>query len=91
MKNEELSVPKDLLIKKMIDRGIPVWKADFVTEINNAGEIPESMFSKKSNKESKHVTMWWVPGDGLLCFQYGIYFMVPADVVKCAKFTNGGE
>jgi len=73
-------------IGKMIDRGIPVWRADFHSAVNNTDDVPENYFSSKSQVPSRKVDMWWIPGDGILCYHKGEYFMVPSATVKFHKF-----
>lgn len=73
-------------LKKMIERGIKVWRADFHSAVNNADNVPENYFSSKSDTKSRNVEMWWIPSDGLLCLHKDRYFMVPSATVKQHKF-----
>lgn len=66
--------------------GIPVIRAEFIHAVNNADDVPESNFSISSATKSRQVKMWWIPGDGLLCFQHQKYFFVPSGMVKFVKF-----
>lgn len=70
----------------MMERGVPVWRAEFHSAINNVDDIPENYFSNKSSVVSRHVKMWWINGDGLLCYQKERYFFVPSSTVKFVKF-----
>lgn len=74
------------MIKKLIERGIPVWRADFHCAVNNTDDVPENYFSAQSAVKSRQVEMWWINGDGLLCFQQEKFFMVPSATVKFCKF-----
>jgi hypothetical protein len=69
-------------------RGIPVWRAEFLHAINNADDVPENNFSTRSPTKSRQVEMWWIPGDGLLCFQHEKYFFVPSAQVRFVKFES---
>ncbi len=73
-------------LKKVLERGIPVWHAEFHSAVNNSDNVPENYFSSKSNVKSRHVQMWWINGDGLVCFHKDEYFMVPAASVRFFKF-----
>lgn len=66
--------------------GISVSRAEFIHAVNNADDIPETNFSILSPTKSRKVQMWWIPGDGLLCFQHEKYFFVPNGMVKFVKF-----
>lgn len=81
---EEL--PTNPNLRKIIERGIPVWRAEFQAAVNNSDDVPENYFSSKSNTKSRNVKMWWINGDGLLCLHKGEYFIVPSACVKFAKF-----
>ncbi len=74
------------ILQKALDRGIPVWRAEFHAAINNSDDVPENYFSSKSAVKSRHVNMWWIQGDGLLCLHKEQWFMVPSANVKFAKF-----
>jgi hypothetical protein len=91
MKNEELSTkhPSHAVLKKLLERGIPVWRAEFHSAVNNSDDVPESYFSSKSAVKSRQVDMWWINGDGLLCYHKGTYFLVPSATVKFVKFEMG--
>lgn len=75
-------------IKAMIEIGIPVWRAEFHAAVNNSDGVPEHYFSADSASASRHVKMWWVRGDGLLCLHKDRYFIVPSASVKFAKFED---
>lgn len=75
------------LLESVIKRGIPVWKADFHSAVNNSDETPENFFSQKSTHKSRNVEMWWVPGDGLYCKHKDQLFGVPTSTVKKVYFT----
>lgn len=75
-----------VMLTKMLERGIPVKRADFHSAVNNSDNVPENYFSNRSNVPSRNVTMWWINGDGLLCYHKKEYFFVPASTVKEAKF-----
>ncbi len=85
-KAEALTLDNMSKIQKLIDRGISVWKAEFHAAVNNSDEIPETFFSNRSAKKERHVTMWWINGDGLLCLHKGKYFIVPTSTVRYADF-----
>jgi len=74
------------LLKKLIDRGIPTWRAEFHSAVNNTDDVPENYFSSESNVKSRNVKMWWINGDGVLCLHKGKFFMVPHANVKFVKF-----
>lgn len=89
----EMEKPLHGLLKKMIERGIPVERAEFHSAVNNGDEVPENYFCKSSDKESRRVQMWWINGDGLLCCHHtktkgDIYFMVPSASVKFHRFEE---
>lgn len=67
-------------------KGVSVIRAEFIHAVNNADDVPESNFSISSATKSRQVKMWWIPGDGLLCFQHQKYFFVPGGMVKFVKF-----
>ena|ERR1700679_72894 len=67
-------------------KGIPVSRAEFLHAVNNAEDVPESNLSTTSPTKSRNAKMWWIPGDGLLCFQQNKYFFVPSGMVKYVKF-----
>ncbi len=71
---------------KMKLNGIPVLRADFIHAVNNSDEVPENNFSIYSPTKSRQVKMWWILGDGLLCFQNEKYFFVPSGQVRVVKF-----
>lgn len=73
-------------LKKMKELGIPVWRAEFHFAVNNTDDSPEFYFSSQSNNKGRNVEMWWLSGDGLLCFHKDKYFMVPSSNVKYHKF-----
>jgi len=75
-------------VRKLLDKGIPVWRAEFHSAVNNSDDVPETNFSSKSHTASRNVRMWWVSGDGLLCLHKGEYFMVPGATVKFCKFEK---
>jgi hypothetical protein len=66
------------LLKKIMDRGIPVCKVEFHQAVNNAKDIPVSYLSTNSTQADRRAKMWWINGDGLLCLQKGEYFTVPS-------------
>lgn len=72
-------------IEKIIAKGIPVSRAEFQSNVNNANGVPESFFSKDSSHKTRHVEMWYVPGESVLfCRQDNKYFFTPlANVIKC--------
>lgn len=74
------------VLKKILDRGIPVWKAEFHSAVNNTDDVPETYFSKTSQASSRKVEMVWINGDGLICLHKGKYFMVPSSNVRYCKF-----
>jgi hypothetical protein len=89
--HEKQAAEEDLLhpvLKKILERGIPVWRAEFHTAINNSDNVPENYFSSTSNVPSRVVKMWWVNGDGLFCLHKGKYFIVPSASVRFAKFDD---
>lgn len=73
------------LLKKLIERGIPVRAAYFRDAVNNGDDIPENYFSKDSNVSSRRVDMW-LTEMGLICFHKGRYFGVPDSTVKFSNF-----
>ena len=83
---EEKKTEPHHILKKILERGIPVWKADFHSAVNNSDEVPENYFSAESNRKSRQVEMWWINGDGLVCLHKNKYFMVPTSTVKFLKF-----
>ncbi len=74
------------IVKKMLEEGIPVYRADFHSAVNNSDDVPETNFSDSSNAQSRRVKMWWINCDGLLCLHKNKYFFVPEATVKFAKF-----
>lgn len=80
-KKKEISI-----IEKMIENGIPVWRAEFHAAVNNADNVPENYFSANSNVKSRNVEMWWVNNNGLLCKHKDKFFLVPAASVKFCNF-----
>ena len=78
--------PKDKNLAKAFERGIPVKRADFHSAVNNTDNVPENYFSASSAAVSRIVRMWWVQGDGLLCWHKGEWFMVPSATVRFCKF-----
>lgn len=74
-------------IQTILSRGIPVWKAEFHTAVNNTDNTPETYFSDASNVASRNVMMWWLP-EGLYCLHKGEYFVVPSAQVRFAKFKK---
>ena len=82
---KEFVDPKDPLLKKMVEKGLPVWKAEFQSSVNNTDDVPEYFFSNHSNHPSRNVQMWWLPGDGLLCLHKHEYFFVPSTNIKYVK------
>jgi len=85
-KEIEFKEPVHPNLKKAFERGIPVKVAQFMAAVNNADGIPETYFSTDSNAESRRVRMWWIQGDGLLCWHQGQWFMTPSANVKFHKF-----
>lgn len=81
--NEDTFVaPKSKYLEKIMERGIPVESAKFHQAIDNGYKVPESFFNKDSLNKSRQAKMWWINGDGLLCFQNNKYFLIPsADVI----------
>lgn len=73
-------------LEKLLEKGVPVWRAEFHSSVNNADDVPENYFSNRSNVKSRHVDMWWVSGDGLLCNHKGKWFLVPSSTVKFVNF-----
>lgn len=67
------------------EHGIPIWRAEFHSAVNNGDDVPENYFSSKSTVKSRNVEMRWIKGDGLWCLHKGQYFIVPAATVKFAK------
>jgi hypothetical protein len=87
MKNhEEIKEETHPTIRKIIERGIPVWRAEFHSAVNNSDNVPENYFSAESSVKSRNVKMWWINGDGLLCLHKEKYFIVPSATVRFAKF-----
>jgi hypothetical protein len=88
MSKESVEVKNDTrdLIQKTFSKSIFVTRAEFIHAVNNADDVPESNFSIASATKSRQVKMWWIPGDGLLCFQNNKYFFVPSGMVKFVKF-----
>lgn len=74
------------VLQKIMERGIPVWKAEFHTAVNNSDDVPEVYFSLKSDNKNRKVEMFWINGDGLLCCHKGKHFMVPSSNVRYCKF-----
>lgn len=74
------------MLKKILERGIPVWRAEFHSAVNNSDDVPENYFSSQSHVKSRNVKMWWINGDGLVCLHKEKYFIVPSATVKFAKF-----
>lgn len=74
------------VFETMKGKGIPVSRAEFLHAVNNAEDVPEHNFSTTSPTKTRNAEMWWIPGDGLLCFQHGKYFFVPSGMVKFVKF-----
>lgn len=71
----------------MIESGIPVWKAEFQSAVNNSDQVPENYFSSESNVKSRNVRMWLTAGGNiLLCLHKGKYFFVPAADIKFGNF-----
>lgn len=85
-KNEEFQAPPAGPLLKAYERGIPVWYAVFQSSVNNTDDVPESFFSSESAVKSRNVKMWWIQGDGLLCWHKGKWFMTPSANVKFHKF-----
>jgi len=85
-KNEEIQTYEENKIELMIASGIPVIRAEFIHAVNNAEDVPEHNFSTTSPTKTRKAQMWWIPGDGLLCFQNKKYFFVPTGMVKFVKF-----
>lgn len=71
-------------LEKIIAKGVPVTRAEFQSNVNNANGVPESFFSKDSSHKTRHVEMWYIPGEGVLfCRQDDKYFFTPlANVIK---------
>ena len=73
-------------LAKLVDKGIPVWKAEFHSAVNNSDGVPETFFSLESNRRERVVEMWWVSGDGLLCLHKDKYFLIPGATAKDCRF-----
>ena len=86
LKEEKIPEPSNAYLKKLLERGIPVWRAEFHSAVNNTDDVPENYFSTDSAVKSRQVKMWWINGDGLLCFHKNEYFLVPTSTVKFIKF-----
>lgn len=71
-------------LQKLIDSGIPVWRAEFQGAVNNTDDVPENYFSSKSAVKSRNVQMWLTP-HFLICYHKGEYFAVPNANVKFDK------
>lgn len=71
-------------LKKLIDAGIPVSRAEFKMAVNNSDNVPENFFSEDSQNSSRRVSMLWTP-IGLLCEHKKKYFIVPSETVKFAN------
>lgn len=72
-------------LQALIDKGIPVFQAEFHAAINNADNVPESFLSENSAKSNRQATMWWTQA-GLVCNQKGFFFLVPEATVKYCHF-----
>lgn len=83
---EKAKMSEPSMMEKLLQRGIPVWRAEFHTAVNNSDDVPENYFSNKSHVASRKIKMWWINGDGLLCLHKEQYFIVPSATVKFAKF-----
>lgn len=82
-KKEEKKVHPGIL--KLLETGIPVAAAHFMTAVDNAERIPENYFSIDSHNSSRRANMWMTPSM-LLCEQKGIYFGVPSGTIKFVHF-----
>jgi hypothetical protein len=84
------SKPIDRLVQ-MWDAGIPVERARFHSDVNNADQTPEGEFNDGSDKSSRRVEMRLTP-QGLMCYQRShmtkkdVYFMVSHATVKQMTF-----
>lgn len=72
-------------IQKLLESGIPVWRADFQAEVENSRGEYERFFSLKSTVKSRIVTMTWTSA-GLICEQDDKYFCVPQANVRKVWF-----
>ena len=86
MKQEKQEEKMNPTLTKLLERGIPVRRAEFQSAVNNSDGTPENYFSIDSAMKSRHVTMWWINGDGLLCCHKDEYFLVPSANVRFVRF-----
>jgi hypothetical protein len=84
--DKETDTAMNPILKKALERSVPVCTAYFHSAVNNSDDIPENNFSRDSHAKSRKVKMWWIFGDGLLCFQKDKYWIVPSSNVKFSKF-----
>lgn len=82
-------------LRKLIDTGIPVTKAQFHAAVDNADRIPENYFSNESLVPSRRADMW-LTSAGLVCRQKNVlkedrYFFVPLATIIFINFARQDE
>jgi hypothetical protein len=74
------------VLAKWIEGGVPVFRANFYSAVNNAKGIPENYFLSKSDKPGGSVEMWYT-SYGLVCKQDKKFFVVPLPTIQFAHFV----
>jgi hypothetical protein len=84
-------------LKKWIEDGIPVAKANFHLAVDNADKIPESYLARESDVISRRAEMWYTPHGLIVCQikqtskkkdKEKVYFVVPLPTVAFAHFVE---